>query len=308
MQSSSDHERARVLSGISADLAGLSTQTAQALTAAGVAHGFATRTGGISTVYLADSTNATVGELNLGFTPTDERANVLENRRRLLVGTFGSELPLVTLHQIHSSISYRVGRDDAGRSTPLQGDGLMTNEPGVVLGVQTADCVPVLVADRKRGAVAAFHAGWRGTVRRIVESGVAQMRAEFGSEPADLVAAIGPSIRSCCYAVGEEVRAEFRSRFGYADELFCERVADDRAKEAHTTLLHEETLRQCTAGRPRLFLDLALANRRQLLDAGLSADAIGVTSHCTSCRGDLYFSHRAGGGFAGRMMNVIAAR
>jgi YfiH family protein len=295
MQSSSDHERARA----SVDTSGLSTETALVLAAAGFAHGFSTRTGGVSTAYIADSAEPLQGELNLGFTSTDERAHVLENRRRLVVGTFGSELPLVTLHQIHSSIIYRVGRDDAGRSVPLQGDGLMADEPGVVLGVQTADCVPVLVADRKRGAVAAFHAGWRGTVRRIVEIGVAQMRAEFRSEPVDLVAAIGPSIRSCCYAVGEEVHAEFRSQFGYANELFSEHVAADRVTQRSPGN---------SAAPPGLYLDLAAANRRQLLEAGLRMDAIEVSGHCTGCRGDLYFSHRASGGFAGRMLNVIAAR
>ena len=107
-------------------------------------------------------------------------------------------------------------------SGPLEADGLMTDEPGLLLGVQTADCIPVLVADRKRRAVAAFHAGWRGTVKRIVETGVGRMRLEFGSRPEDLIAAIGPGIGPCCYAVGEEVLSEFESQFAYARELFRE--------------------------------------------------------------------------------------
>ena len=92
--------------------------------------------------------------------------------------------------------------DGAGLPAVLKGDGLMTNEPGVLLGIQTADCVPVLLADRKNRAVAAFHAGWRGTLARIVENGVGKMRLEFGSDPRHLVASIGPAIGQCCYGVG----------------------------------------------------------------------------------------------------------
>ena len=102
----------------------------------------------------------------------------------------------------------------------LEGDGLMTDVPGVLLGVGTADCVPVLVVDVEKRVVAAFHAGWRGTVARIVERGVAMMRREYGSRVEDLVAAVGPSIGACCYTVGEEVRSEFGGQFGYAEELF----------------------------------------------------------------------------------------
>ncbi len=98
----------------------------------------------------------------------------------------------------------------------------MTDEPGLLLAIQTADCIPVLVADRKRRAVAAFHAGWRGTVKRIVEIGIGRMRLAFGSRPEDLVAAIGPGIGACCYAVGEEVLSEFESQFAYARALFRE--------------------------------------------------------------------------------------
>ena len=95
--------------------------------------------------------------------------------------------------------------------------GLVTDLQGVMLGVQTADCVPVLIADVNKRAVAAIHAGWRGTVARIVEQGCATMQKEYGSRPEDLVAAVGPSIGACCYAVGEEVRSEFGSQFEYAD-------------------------------------------------------------------------------------------
>ena len=109
-----------------------------------------------------------------------------------------------------------VHRVSAPAKDPLAGDGLITNAPGLLLAIKTADCVPVLVVDIKRRVVAAFHAGWRGTVARIVEKGVGEMRHQFGSLPRDLRAAIGPCIRRCCYRVGHEVRAEFESQFSYA--------------------------------------------------------------------------------------------
>ena len=119
----------------------------------------------------------------------------------------GRPWPLVQLKQIHSSIVHRV--TGASRE-PFAGDGLITNTAGLLLAIKTADCVPVLVADVKRRAVGAFHAGWRGTVARVVEKGIGEMRRQFGSVPRDLRAVIGPSIRQCCYQVGAEVRAEFR--------------------------------------------------------------------------------------------------
>jgi copper oxidase (laccase) domain-containing protein len=109
-------------------------------------------------------------------------------------------------------------------------DGMMTDERQIVLGIQTADCVPVLVADRETGAVAAFHAGWRGTVQGIVQSGVGRMCAEYGCRPGRLVAAVGPCIGVCCYVVGPEVRAEFAAAFGYAGVLFAEGAELPRSK------------------------------------------------------------------------------
>jgi YfiH family protein len=162
----------------------------------------------------------------------------------------------------------------------------MTEVPGVLLGVGTADCVPVLVVDVEKRVVAAFHAGWRGTVARIVEHGIGKMTDEFGSQMGDLVAAVGPSIGACCYAVGEEVRSEFGSQFGYAEELFS---------RGH-------------AGEMRL--NLWEANRRQLVDAGVGEARISLVGECTGCARDVsgalrYFSHRGEKGVAGRMLNVV---
>ena len=268
-------------------------------------HGFSTRPGGRSTAY---SRLQASGELNLGFTATDDRANVIANREHFLEAVTGDpQFPMVTLRQIHSGIALPVNAPrQASDSGFAKADGMMTSEPGLLLAIQTADCIPVLVADRKRRVIAAFHAGWRGTLKRIVERGVGQMRLEYGSRPEDLVAAIGPGIGRCCYAVGEEVRNEFESQFSYAGELFCEVEATDPLKEKNP--LSFLTARPPGRTYPALHLDLVEANRRQLLDAGLNPDAISAVQECTSCNTGRYFSYRAEGGFTGRMLSVIGIR
>jgi YfiH family protein len=184
----------------------------------------------------------------------------------------------------------------------------MTDEPGVLLGVQTADCIPVLVADRKRRAVAAFHAGWRGTAARIVECGIGRMRLEFGSRPEDLVAAIGPGIGPCCYAVGEEVLSQFVSQFAYFMDLFREVYDSDAVRAKYPMLFLSQRAPGHSATGPSLHLDLVEANRRQLVDAGLKPRAIKLVGGCTSCQPELFFSHRASQGHAGRMLSVIGMR
>jgi YfiH family protein len=192
----------------------------------------------------------------------------------------------------------------------LRGDGMMTNVPGVMLGVQVADCVPVLVADVRRRAVAAFHAGWRGTLKRIVERGIGTLRLRYGSRPEDLVAVVGPAIGACCYAVGEAVRHEFESQFAYAVELFSEVYDSDPVREKYPLLFLTARAPGHSNIGPQIHLDLWEANRRQLLDAGLKAKRIAVVGECTACArvkggGLKYFSHRGESGFAGRMMGVV---
>ncbi len=197
---------------------------------------------------------------------------------------------------------------DAARTQPRKADGQMTDEPGILLAIQTADCIPVLVADRKRRAVAAFHAGWRGTVKRIVESGIGHMRLAFGSRPEDLVAAIGPGIGLCCYAVGEEVLSEFESQFSYARELFCDVYDVDPVRKKYPMLFLTQRAPGHSSIGPSLHVDLIEANRRQLLAAGLRPESIQIVGGCTQCHGELFFSHRASRGHAGRMMAVIGIR
>jgi YfiH family protein len=271
-------------------------------------HGFSTRLGGETTAYRSGEEPGF--DLNLGFTDSDDRKVVAANRTLFINAVTGNKdiSGLVTLRQIHSSLIRRVqAKDVRGNGMPavLKGDGLMTDEPGVLLGIQTADCIPVLVADRKNRAVAAFHAGWRGTLARIVENGVGRMRLEFGSKPEHLIAAIGPGIGQCCYSVGEEVQQQFESQFMYASELFREVYDSDPIKEKYPMLFLTARAPGHSEIGPRIHLDLAQANRRQLLDAGLKKSAIFLTGECTGCHTDRFFSHRMERGFTGRMMSVI---
>jgi hypothetical protein len=283
-------------------------------------HGFSTRRGGLSRAYCADDAP---GELNLGFTKEDDRDTVARNRRLFADAVSGDpSTPLADLHQIHSNLVLLTHAADAScdrrlsagvpgdRSSSLgwSADGLMTSEPGLLLGVKTADCIPILVADRKQRAVAAFHAGWRGTVERIVESGIGRMRLQFGSRPEDLIAAIGPGIGPCCYAVGEEVLSSFESQFAYARSLFREVYDSDPVRKKYPLLFMTQRAPGHSQIGPSLHLNLIEANRRQLLAAGLKPRAIYIVGGCTSCHRELFFSHRGSEGHAGRMMSVIGIR
>jgi hypothetical protein len=268
--------------------------------------GFSTRTGGKTRAY---NPGQSAGELNLGLTAPDTTENVFENRRRFLKEVARDPaFPMVTLRQIHSALIRGVTVADATEQARWRADGMITDVPGLLLAIQTADCIPVLIADRQKRVVAAFHAGWRGTLKRIVENGVGRIKVEYGSKPKDLIAAIGPGIGQCCYAVGEEVRSEFLSQFTYADDLFRDVYDSDPVKEKYPLLFMTARAPGHSNIGPCLHLDLVEANRRQLMDAGISATAISVVGECTSCRTDRYFSYRASQGFAGRMLSVVGIR
>ncbi len=264
-------------------------------------HGFSTRPGGLSRAYGGNA-------LNLGFTKDDAREAVERNRTLFVKALWDGrphsidELPIIGLRQIHSDIIHPV---DAAPEHPPAGDGLITATPGLLLTVKTADCIPVLIADHKRRAVGAFHAGWRGTVKRIVEKGVGEMRRLFGSEPRDLVAAIGPGIHRCCYQVGEEVVEQFKSQFAYAGELFeIHRADSDVVRERYPLLFLTARAPGHSELPQKILLDLTRANRRQLLDAGLPERNITASEFCTACRTDMFFSYRKEGP-TGRMIAAI---
>jgi len=266
-------------------------------------NGFSTRQGGQSRVYCAEDAP---GELNLGLTAADNRDAVMTNRRLLAEAVTGdASTPLITLRQFHSNLVVRVTAADSARERPWKADGVISDEPGLLLAVQTADCIPVLVADRRRKAVGAFHAGWRGTVKRIVETGVGRMRFEFGSRPEDLVAAIGPGIGQCCYAVGEEVLSEFESQFTYGRELFREVYDSDAVRTKYPMLFLTQRAPGHSPIGPSLHVDLIEANRRQLMAAGVGEKKIQVVGGCSQCQPELFYSHRGSRGHAGRMMAVI---
>ena len=217
----------------------------------------------------------------------------------------GQPWPLVTLRQIHSDLIHCVADPPPHQ---LVGDGLVTDQPGLLLAVQTADCLPVILVDAKRRAVGVFHAGWRGTVKRIVEKGVGEMRRWFGSLPRDLKAGIGQGIHSCCYEVGPEVGERFHSQFAYAAELFRESKESEPIRERYPLLFLTARAPGHSELPKRIFLDLVEANRRQLIAAGVAARSISASPLCTCCRTDLLFSYRAAKGPTGRLMGVAGIR
>lgn len=180
-------------------------------------------------------------------------------------GLFGN---LATVRQIHSSTCVAA----EGRSGVLgAGDALLESTPGAVVAVRTADCIPILLADERLRAVAAVHAGWRGTAAHIVERALEAMRERFGTAPADVHAAIGPGIGPCCYEVGPEVAAQFGTQ-------------------------------------GRAHIDLAGENRRQLLDSGVTAQRIYTSNLCTKCRPEDFHSFRRDGEAAGRLFAFAGVR
>jgi polyphenol oxidase len=256
-------------------------------------HGFSTRTGGYSV--LASDEHV----LNLGFTEWDNRETVLKNRQCFQSAISLSDLTLVPLRQFHSSV-VQFFADAPAES--CKGDASFTNSPGLLLAVQTADCVPILLVDPKKRAVAAIHAGWRGTLARIAEKTVGEMRMSFGSNPADILAALGPAIGGCCYEVGTELAAEFTSQFVGAEDYFD----DLRTGEEPNPLQWLNMMPPGHQPPPQnVRLDLRKANRAQFLAAGLRHANIFVSDLCTACRTDLFFSYRKEGAVSGRLLSGV---
>ncbi len=268
-------------------------------------HGFSTRLGGVSQL---SANGDSAGELNLGNVAWDTSANVAENRRRFLEGLGADHMRPVLQEQIHSDLIRVLERRPAPAQT-LRGDGLITAQHGLLLSILAADCLPILLADTRQRVVGALHCGWRGTVRRLAQKGVGVLRQRFGSRPKDLLAAIGPGIRVCCYEVGEEVAAEFESQFVYAQALLTSLPKQRSAIETKYALLFQSPFRPLPARSARsIHLDLVEANRRQLQEAGLSSGQIFSEAPCTSCHPEWFFSHRRDAGRTGRMMGVIGVR
>jgi len=247
----------------------------------GFANGFSTRGGGASPM----PENA----LNLAGFNEDTAENILENRRRFLK-LFSGEWALAGCWQVHGS-DVRLIKDrlDAKPAEDASGDtvycdALVSNATGVLAGVKTADCVPILIGDPKTGSFGAVHAGWRGTLAEVATKALVRMVNEYKTRPQDVRVAIGPAAGSCCYEVGSDVIDAFRDSFPGQDKLFTE------TREAHACI------------------DLLQANRSQLVSAGVEPDRINIAPLCTMCYTDLFFSYRREKnvfGKVGRLMSVI---
>jgi len=258
-------------------------------------HGFSTRPGGVSE--FPSQSGASKGKrervLNLGFTEWDTRVRVLQNRASFFRAIGASEMRAITLRQIHSDIAHCIHAGNANEEAS-QGDALFTRLPGILLVVQTADCVPILFADTKNRAVAAIHAGWRGTLARIAVKALGRMKMEFGTRPGDVIAALGPAIGRCCYEVGSDVARDFDAQFRDARAWFDGPFDALASGESDPNWLPWLTMKPPGHAPPplRVSLDLLAANRALLADAGVPASRISVCGLCTACRPDLLFSYR----------------
>jgi YfiH family protein len=238
----------------------------------GLTHAVFTRCGGVSP--------APWQELNVGGTVGDERERVIENRRRSFQAVNLPFESIVDLWQVHSADAIRADAPKGDLPYLAKADALVTDRPGVSLFLRFADCVPILLYDPARRAVGLVHAGWRGTVQDVAGSAVRALSEHYGSRPADLVAAIGPSIGPDHYPVGPEVVEQVHAAF-----------------PGPNGLLHTGANRQT-------HLDLWGANERALRQAGVQQ--IEIAGVCTACRPDLFYSHRAEAGRTGRFGAVIA--
>ena len=246
-------------------------------------HAFATRNGGVST-------NKHTKSLNLAFGRGDSDDIVLENLK-IFADEVGFEPEqVISLPQIHSDIIYKVEEENCGegyflREKIREGDGYITNQKGIVLGVKAADCVPILFEAEKDGevvAVGAVHAGWRGTVAKIAPKCVEMLCDEYGVKPENIRIAIGPCIHKCCYEVGGD---------------FLQSVADALGNENVDKFISHKG--------EQLFCDLVEINRHLLLNCGILPQNIDVIDECTCCNPEKYFSHRYSRGNRGTMLNVI---
>jgi len=239
--------------------------------------GFSTRLGGVS--------EPPFHELNLSHSGGDDRSAVAENLLRWCRACGLSRCPPLVQRQVHgAAVTWVGGPDGASRAIVAgrEADALATAEAGLPLAIQVADCVPILLWDPRAPAVAAVHAGWRGTAAGVVGAAIETMVQRAGTNPENLRAALGPAIGGCCYVVGPEVVEALAAVA--PTEVFVEPVA---------------------GGRPRV--DLRRANRAALVYAGVPEDAVELVGGCTCCDPDLY-SYRRDGPRTGRLMGVIEIR
>lgn len=224
-------------------------------------------------------------EFTLGHFSAEEREQMITNRNRFKAAVSAPEATLVTAKQIHSADVRSIENHEDAQSDPQPGDALTANLSNLLLGIQTADCMPIVLVDTRTRAFAGVHAGWRGTFQEIVVRTVERMQQAYGSRPEDLHAALGPAICAENFEVGPEVLAQFREKFRYADELISREQPNGKGH-----------------------IDLNRCNAQQLIDVGVSAENIYDSALCTVARNDLFFSYRKERGherYVGRLMCVV---
>lgn len=250
-----------------------------ALEEAGFVNGFSTRVGGVSPF--------PENSLNLAGFDDDTAENILENRRRFLA-VFNGDLKLALAWQVHGDAIRTVATTEDAGDSEIQADAVMSDMPGILAAVKTADCVPVLVGDPKAAAFVAVHAGWRGTVQSIVKKAIAKLSETYGSNPNDMIAAIGPAACGKNYEIGRDVIEAFENSFGQMSRKYF----------TPTRIGHA-------------LVDLHAANREQLIESGVPHGNVFTAPFCTMERSDLFFSYRREKqdfGKTGRLLSVIGRR
>ncbi len=224
-------------------------------------------------------------EFTLGHFSAEQRERIVTNRERFKNAVGAAGWPLVTAKQIHSADVRSIENHEDAEQAPQPGDALTANLPTLLLGIQTADCMPIVLVDERTRAFAAVHAGWRGTYAEIAVRTIERMQQEYDSRPEDLLVALGPAICAANFEVGPEVLAQFRSKFSFAEDLISNEQPTGKG-----------------------FLDLNRCNAQQLIDAGVRAENIYDSTLCTVTRNDLFFSYRKERGherYVGRLMCVV---
>lgn len=256
----------------------ISLLVCEPLERAGFINAFSTRPGGVSALPSR--------ALNLAYFKGDEKEAVAENRRRFLKALGAEGLRIVTARQTHSTERCAIESPEQARGPQPECDAMITRMADLLLGVQTADCLPVLIADTKSGAVAGIHAGWRGTAGRITERTIADLMLSGGVNPRDCIAALGPTACAECYEVGEDVIERYKGEFGYWRNVLVNFKEDGKAH-----------------------LDIRAANVQQLMFCGFTEDRIHVADFCTMHQNELFFSYRKEGrgmpSQVGRLLSVI---
>ena len=248
-----------------------------------VRHLFSTRMGGVS--------RGIYSSMNLSFSRGDNKENVDENFRRIAQVLDSTPEHIVCSRQTHTTNVRKVTEKDLGKGVVRETDyddvdGLITNVPGIILATFYADCVPLYFVDVKNKAIGLSHSGWRGTVNRMGQATLQAMKRAYGTEPSDVMAAIGPSICQDCYEVGEEVADAFRKSFPNEWEYLIRKGKEEGKYQ----------------------LDLQETNRRILLAAGVLPENIAVTDICTCCNSELLFSHRGSNGKRGNLGAFLELR